>query len=36
MMYKYLAVVTQNGLWIRDKIQDKTLVIILLELIKII
>ncbi len=24
---KYLAVVTQNGLWIRDKIQDKTLVI---------
>ena len=24
---KYLAVVTQNGLWIRDKIQDRTLVI---------
>ncbi len=24
---KYLAVVTQNGLWIRDKIDDKTLVI---------
>ena len=24
---KYLAVVTNNGLWIRDKIQDKTLVI---------
>ncbi len=24
---KYLAVVTQNGLWIRDKIEDKTLVI---------
>ena len=24
---KYLAVVTQNGLWIRDKIEEKTLVI---------
>ena len=24
---KYLAVVTKNGLWIRDKINDKTLVI---------
>ena len=24
---KYLAVITKNGLWIRDKIQDKTLVI---------
>ena len=24
---KYLAVVTQNGLWIRDKINEKTLVI---------
>ena len=24
---KYLAVVTQNGLWIRDKVKEKTLVI---------